>query len=609
MSGIVVILRHDGGRVDAASVERMAAVMRARAPDGCRAWTDSNIGLGHALLVISTSGKGRAQPCTLDGSVWITADVRLDGRAELIQSLRGAGRSVLKDASDAELILHTYAVFGSSFLDHLIGDFAFAIWDGRQKELIAARDHFGVRPLYYANQAGTLAIASDINALRTLGLISGTLDELAVADFLLFGKYLEPELTIYRDVRTLPPASTMWFGLDGLRIRRYWQLEHGIEYRFKKDSDYVDRFEELFSQAVTDRLGADRVALELSGGMDSTSIAAVAAAEAKISGRSLQAYTVTCDDIFPTDDETFFTKMVASHLSLSLQCDPIENYDLFERFDSTELVTDQPVPGANLAQRYDYFARLGQEGVRVLLSGQGGDAVLGHSNQHNVRLLRQHRYVRLLAEMFAHFRHAGTLAGMGLRSAFFSSSQGRPWKLSFPTWFNEDFVARNALQARWDHFWQLIHDAGSDSVLQMRFPWDSQFFQSKEALPLPVVVRYPFYDIRLVNFLQGVPTYVKKNKWVLRQAMKERLPMPVLKRPKTALGGDLVRSKLATGMTARSFGHFRAPHTSKYIDASSYLVSYNDYVLGSGADSTWSSVFLILPVAFDNWLHQQSKSR
>lgn len=587
-------------------VERMTATMRGRAPDACRVWTDRNIGLGHALLVISTARTERAQPCTVDGKVWITADVRLDGRAVLVQSLREVGSRALNDASDAELILHAYAAFGESFLDHLIGDFAFAIWDGHQRKLIAARDHFGVRPFYYANVAGTLVFSSDIDALRVHRLVSGALDELAVADFLLFGTFIEPEMTIYRDIRALPPACILGFGSDGLHVRCYWSLPAGNEVRFTKNSDYVERFDELFSQAVTDRMDADQVAMELSGGMDSTAIAAVASAEARFSGRSLQAYTITCDDIFPSDDETIFTKMVASHLSLPLHCDPVENYGLFERFDSAKLATAQPVGNPSLAQRHDIFDRIGQGGGRVLLSGQGGDAVLGNSNGYNAQLLRQRHYCRLATEMLAHFRHTGTLAGMGLRSALMPSRRVHPWKPAFPTWLNEDFVSRMALRARWDHFWQLLHTAGSDSVLQLRLPWGSRNFESKEALPLPVVVRYPFYDIRLVNFLLGAPTYVKTDKWLLRQSMGLRLPLPVLRRPKTSLVGDLVRSKLATGMTAKSFDDFQAPQSSNFIDGDLYLRGYNNFVNGLGSDTTWNSAFLVYPMAFDIWLRQHN---
>ena len=109
--------------------------MSARAPDEANIWVSGNVGFGHAMLRISPESKQEHQPFTLDGQVWIAADARIDGRLELIAKLRSAGFEVQQDAPDVELILHSYSAFGESFLDHLIGDFAFALWDGRNAAL------------------------------------------------------------------------------------------------------------------------------------------------------------------------------------------------------------------------------------------------------------------------------------------------------------------------------------------------------------------------------------------------------------------------------------------------------------------------------------------
>ena len=277
MSCIVGIVRLDGVPVDKALLQGMTHAMRRRAPDYSHVWSAGGVGFGHAMLLIPPASRDRHQPCTLDNQVWITADARIDGRAELVQSLRTAGRAVLTEAPDVELILHAYAAFGEAFLDHLIGDFAFALWDARSQKLICARDHFGVRPFYFVQTDLILMFASDIDALRMCPTVSGTLDDTAVGDFLLFGVYLDARMTIYRDIRCLKPASSLHFGHEGLRIQRHWSIPTNAEVRYKNKSDYVDRFKELFEQAVVDRMCEGPLALELSGGMDCTSIAAVAA--------------------------------------------------------------------------------------------------------------------------------------------------------------------------------------------------------------------------------------------------------------------------------------------------------------------------------------------
>ena len=606
MSCIVGIVCLDGVPVDTALLERMTLAMKGRAPDASHVWSTGGVCFGHAMLLIPPASRDRHQPCTLDNQVWITADARIDGRAELIRSLRSAGQSVLTQAPDVELILHAYAAFGEKFLDHLIGDFAFALWDARLQKLICARDHFGVRPFYFARTDAMLVFASDIDALRMSPAVSGTLDDTAVGDFLLFGVYLDPSLTIYRDIKCLPPANSIHFGREGLRIQRYWNIPSNTEVRYKNKSDYVDRFQELFEQAVIDRMGEGPLALELSGGMDCTSIAAVAVSHAAVTGQSLKAFTMTCDGLFPEDDELFYTKMVADHLSLSLFCDPVENYALFERFDSPELVTAQPTSNPSLAQHHDYFSRIGQGGARVLLSGQGGDGVLGNSNRYYARLLRQGRYSKLVGEIFDHYCHAGTFAGMGLRSALLPSKRRSPWKPDFPDWVNEDFALRMKLRERWDYFWQLLH-TGSDSRRQLRMPWVSRTFQDYEILGLPVVVRHPFFDVRLVQYLLELPSFIKKDKWILRQAMRKKLPVPVLNRAKTGLVGDPVRSKLAKGQTKIVLELNNPLLVNCYIDRGRYRCSYDRYVTFENK-STWMTAFLLHPVAFNNWLTPYSNS-
>ena len=606
MSCIAGIVRLDGVHVDKALLERMNHSMKRRAPDASYVWSSGGVGFGHAMLLIPPVSRDRHQPCTLDDQVWITADARIDGRAELIQSLRSAGRSVLADAPDVELILHAYAAFGAEFLDHLIGDFAFALWDARTQKLICARDHFGVRPFYFARTDTMLVFASDIDALRMSPAVSGALDDTAVGDFLLFGVYLDPGLTIYRDIKCLSPASSLHFGSEGLRVQRYWNIPTNTEVRYKNKADYVDRFKELFKQAVIDRMGEGPLALELSGGMDCTSIASIAVSHAALSGQSLKAFTMTCDGLFPEDDEPYYTKKVADYLSLSLFCDPVENYSLFERFDSPELETAQPTSNPSLAQHHDHFIRIGQSGARVLLSGQGGDGVLGNSNRYYARLLRQGRYSKLVGEIFDHYCHTGTLAGMGLRSALMPSKRHPPWKPDFPTWLNEDFALRMKLRERWDYFWQLLH-TGSDTRRQLRMPWVSRTFLDYEVLNLPVVVRHPFYDVRLIKYLLGLPSFIKRDKWILRQAMYERLPSSVLSRAKTSLPGDLVRTKLAQGQTKIALEIKQSMLNNCYINSDQYQNSYSCYK-ELKLESTWMSALLLQPVTFNNWLTQHRKA-
>ena len=372
MSCIAGIINFDGAPVDRELLERMTEAMSSRAPDETNIWVSNNVGFGHAMLRISPESKHEHQPFTLDGQVWITADARIDGRLELIAKLRSAGFEVRQDAPDVELILHAYSAFGESFLDHLIGDFAFALWDGRSKKLICARDHFGVRPFFYVITDKVFLFASDLGALLHHPSVSRELDVAAIGDFLLFGSRQDPEASTYHDIRRLKAASRIRLNQEGACFKQYWGLPLHHEIHYRNNSEYVDQFHELFKQSVDDRMGGDHVALELSGGMDSTSIAAVAAANAKATGRTLSAYTITCHDLLPDDQEGHFAGMVASYLNLPLVCRSNGDYALFERLDTPQFRTAEPLVNPDWAMGYDNYKAVTASGARVLLSGRGG---------------------------------------------------------------------------------------------------------------------------------------------------------------------------------------------------------------------------------------------
>ncbi len=138
MSGFVALCNRGGEPIDPMLLGDMTAGMAFRGPDAQGAWCDGPIGLGHTLLRTTFEADHEKQPCSVDGQVWVVADARIDGRRDLIATLRRQHRPVADDTPDVELILHAYAVWGEGCLDHLIGDFAFALWDGRLRRLFCA---------------------------------------------------------------------------------------------------------------------------------------------------------------------------------------------------------------------------------------------------------------------------------------------------------------------------------------------------------------------------------------------------------------------------------------------------------------------------------------
>jgi len=270
----------------------MLARMKGRAPDGHETRCEGPVAFGNAFLRTGTSNAESPHPISLDGQVWLTADARIDGRGELIRSIRAAGRRISADAPHAELILHAYHCFGEAFLERLIGDFAFALWDWRLQKLICGRDHFGVRPFHYFESGDLFGFASCADALVVHPVISNELDEISVADFLMFSSFQDPSRSIYRDVRCLPPATSMHITVERSTLHKYWDVPNNAEVRFTKPAEYVQQFQQLFHEAVLDRLPQAPVALQLSGGLDSAAIAAVTTERSRQTGHAATAYNV-----------------------------------------------------------------------------------------------------------------------------------------------------------------------------------------------------------------------------------------------------------------------------------------------------------------------------
>jgi len=279
MSGICGLFNLDNAPVADADLPSMTAMLKQRGPEGTGQWQDSALGLGHTLLATTPELMFERQPFEhRETGCVITADVRLDYRGELLGALGVAEQR--DDVGDAELILLAYLEWGEECLLRFLGDFAFAIWDPRHQKLFCARDHFGMRPLYYHHVRGQrFVFASDARSILVLPQVPYRIDAGRIADFLVPElEWIDYTSTFYEGVHRLPPGHRLAVTPAGPEVSEYWKPEPGPELAAISDSDYAQGFLEVFSRAVTERLRApaDRVGSMLSGGMDSGSIVAAA---------------------------------------------------------------------------------------------------------------------------------------------------------------------------------------------------------------------------------------------------------------------------------------------------------------------------------------------
>ncbi|MDQ8165001.1 MAG: asparagine synthase-related protein, partial [Gemmatimonadota bacterium] len=249
-----------------------------------------------------------------DGPLHVVGDIQLHAREELRRRLASAGVSADAGTGDGSLILAAWRAWGPTCVDRIIGDFAFALWDDGRREVFCARDQLGVRPLYYADVRGAFVCSNAIAAIRQHAQVSSQVHTPAIVSFLECGWNTDLGTTTFSDIRRLPPGHTMNVRTDAAPApHRYWQFPVPEPLVYSSDTDYIEHYRQVLSDAGRDRTGDGPVGLMLSGGLDSTSLAATLRRTAP--AQLVTAYTTDVGAIVPNDDVRL-ARLVASRLGM-----------------------------------------------------------------------------------------------------------------------------------------------------------------------------------------------------------------------------------------------------------------------------------------------------
>lgn len=545
MSGIVGIVNFDGQPVSRELLADMTGSLSFRAPDGNRIWIKDNVGFGHALLK-TNSEENEPFPLTLDGETWLTAHARIDGRRELAKALSqhipNLQKTVEEFPSDGTLILRAYQLWGKDCLQHLIGDFSFAIWDARRQQLFCARDQMGVGQFYYARVNGTFVFSNTLNCLRLHPAVSAKLNEIAIGDFLLFGLNQDRTSSIYADIQRLPRAHLLTATGGDAHTREYW-TPSTTPVRYKSSSTYVERFKETLDAAVLDRLRSNQVAVAMSGGLDSSMIAATASAILKTTYASpeLKAYCVAYGQAFP-DDEKLYAGEVARALDI-----PIEylEADLINQNTSPRTWGYAPEP-FDVEPFYvvsDELLHRMSAGFRVGLTGWDGDTFMTESPKHMFyELWRRRKFGELSRALSSYVYFQRSPPPIGLRT-WWQRRRGLVKQPPYPAWIDQGFEKRLGLLERWRQVTaeRDAHPTRPYAFRNIDTPhWEALFARFDPGRTgLPMEVRHPLIDVRLVEYLLGLPVIPWiLGKHILRESMRGVLPESIRTRRKTPLAGD-----------------------------------------------------------------------
>jgi len=375
MSGLAVVFHRDGQPAAPTLVREMLASADYLGPDRQQVMTSGALALGFAALDLTPEECGEEQPLVSPRTGCIVlADVRLDNRDELFATLP---ERIAKTASDAELILRGYEVWGLDVLPRLLGDFAFVIWDPREERLFAARDTSAQRPLYYRFDQRTIVLASAIQSLFQDPAVPIEPNEERIFNYLVpfhaLRNEADGENTFFAGVYALPGGHALLVNRQERRVWRYWELQPPAELRYRDPSEYVEHFVELFSRSVRARLRcAGPVGALLSGGMDSSSVVCVAQ-EVFRAGQAVDHGFTSFSSVFDglPCDERHLIQTIPEKYGFAAQYIPVVGKVACFEPNPPGFMRG---PGKNPSELDPVYAATTKSGVRVLLSGDVADA-------------------------------------------------------------------------------------------------------------------------------------------------------------------------------------------------------------------------------------------
>ncbi|HEY6137960.1 MAG TPA: asparagine synthase (glutamine-hydrolyzing) [Thermoanaerobaculia bacterium] len=378
MCGINAIYAYRDGAppVDAAELIACRDSMRLRGPDGADHWlsADGRVGVAHRRLAIIDLSPGGAQPMRR-GELVIVFNGEIYNYRDLRAELRGV---VFTSQSDTEVLLRLYERDGAAMLGKLRGMFALALWDGARKRMLLARDPYGIKPLYYADDGGTLRVASQVRALASGGKVSRQFDPAGAAGFFLRGTVPEP-FTMYRAIRSLPAGSYAFVDANGVAETQYFSIAATLRDAVQTAETYSDaERQELVHDAVLESVRYHMVAdvpvgAFLSAGIDSTAVVALA----KESGASdLQTLTLRFEEYKGRlNDEAPLAALVAKQYGVRHEIHDLSLAEFKAELPKIFEAMDQPsVDGLN---SYFISKAAHEHGLKVAMSGTGGDELFG----------------------------------------------------------------------------------------------------------------------------------------------------------------------------------------------------------------------------------------
>ena len=559
MCGICGVFDFNDGPVSRELLQRMTDRIRHRGPDGDGFLCAGQVGLANRRLSIIDLTGGWQPQSNEDGSIQVVFNGEIYNFIELREELAKKGH-IFKTRSDTEVIVHAYEQWGDDCTNHFNGIFGFALWDSKQKRLLIARDHLGVKPVYYVQLGSRLLFGSEIKALLADPACPREVD-LESLSMLFTLRYVPSPRTLFKGIYKLPPGHRMVVQSSGIKIERYWKKLPQIR-RGTNEAALVEEYQSLVEDAVRLQMRSDvPVGLFLSSGVDSASLLSMMS---KLSNQPVRTFTIGFENgqaTNETDDARQISDMFHSdHSELVLSANDYQKY--YERY-LWDL--EEPV-GNETAAAFYFVSMIASKRVKVALTGQGADEpwagygryigaklsgtysrlpqflTKGLLTRVGERWVKNERWRRGLSSLY----ERDVLTRLVSIYSFFSTNMKdqlfQPWM--------KDRVTTTAAEAR-----QALHSLHSevrdlDPLTQILYldtrtnlPDDLLMVGDKTSMANSLELRVPFLDYRLVEFIETLPPRLKlrgfQGKYLHKKAAEKWVPKEIIHRPKKGFANPI----------------------------------------------------------------------
>jgi len=534
---------------------RMRDVMTHRGPDGVGLWADTHAILAHVRLSIVDLAGGQQPLSNENARIWVTYNGEIYNHRDVRTNLEPVGHRY-STRSDTETIVHAYEEWGDDCVHRFRGMFAFGLWDAPRRRLLLVRDRLGVKPLYWAQAGDILVFASEIKSILASNLVEAR-PNTAVISEVLATRYTSGTETLFEGIHKLLPGHRLVFEDGRVRVQQYWDLPlEGPDPELERldDRALVDRFRALLQESVRLRLMADvPLGAFLSGGIDSTAVAALMAREMD---RPVQTFSVAFAD--RAFSELEYARQAAHAIGADSHEIVVSEDDFFGALPRLIWHEDEPIAHPSSVPLH-FVSALARRHVKVVLTGEGSDELLAGYGKYPRALLNWNaaglyerwipRAVRSRVASSIVRRLPGRVGRMARRSflalprnpadMFFDSFAGVPLDVQ-RTMLHPSLARGDAYTPSLEYFYRAN---GTSDLLDRLLYTDMKTYlvellmkQDQMSMSMSIESRVPFLDHKLVEFAARLPQRMKLNgfttKRILREAVKDLIPRAILTRPK-----------------------------------------------------------------------------